>query len=74
LRFDGIPCEILLVSVMDVVDMGVRMVRRLMGVIVPMPLADVEPHPDSHRARGHPGHAGHRSSETRTPNGGATEK
>jgi hypothetical protein len=39
-RFPAVPREVALVSVMGVVDMGVRRVQRLMGVIMLMPLAD----------------------------------
>lgn len=74
MRFDAVLCEIMLVSVVGAMDMGVRMVQRLMGVIALMPLADVEPDADSHAARRHPEQAGHSTSEMSTPNSGATEK
>ena len=57
MRFDAVPLEIMLMSMMGIVDMGVCMVQRLMGVSVLMPLAEVEPDAECHQARRHPEHA-----------------
>lgn len=53
-RFAPIPCEMMLMAMVLIVRVAMRMFQRLMGVVMLVPFANVQPDPDCHQARGHP--------------------
>lgn len=53
-RFAPVPGEVMVMAVVFIVHMPMRVVQRLVGVVVLVPLADMQPDPDGHQACGHP--------------------